>query len=135
MYGQTMGGCPQGGLTLGSVLEVFLQAISGVMHLHSLGIIHRDIRAANVLLDSVHPVRVVVTDFGVSHLLSAFAEERASRMGSASNAATVLFGEATLGPLPVRGHSQGYGGVGYGWQGGGVYDIPRYSLHRLGRNG
>ena len=41
-------------------------------HLHSLGIIHRDFRAANILISDVATMAVVVADFGVSHRLLAY---------------------------------------------------------------
>jgi serine/threonine protein kinase len=70
------------------------------MHLHSLGIFHRDLRAGNVLIDSMDPLHVVVADFGVSHRLKAFAEGRQGAM-TASRFSTVLRHGAALGPLQV----------------------------------
>jgi serine/threonine protein kinase len=95
----------QGGLTLAHILALLDQTIAGLMHLHSLGIIHRDLRAANVLVDSEDPLRVLVADLGVSHQLSAF--ENAGVGGapvpgsSTASAGTVLEGRAGVGPLQV----------------------------------
>jgi serine/threonine protein kinase len=89
----------QGGLTLVRVLTLLKQAIAALLHLHSLGILHRDLRAANVLIDSLDPLHVMVADFGVSHLLSAFASGEA-HIG-ASKIESVLTGTAALGPLQV----------------------------------
>ncbi len=54
----------QGGLRLSSVLSILVQAVAGLLHLHSLGILHGDLRAANVLLDSLSPLRAVVSCVG-----------------------------------------------------------------------
>jgi serine/threonine protein kinase len=63
----------QGGLTLTICLQILAQVLSALMHLHRLGILHRDLRAANVLLAAMDPITVMVTDFGVSRILSRFA--------------------------------------------------------------
>ncbi len=60
----------QGGLTLGQALHVLLQVLAGVMHLHRLGILHRDLRASNILIEAKDPLWVLVADFGVSHVMS-----------------------------------------------------------------
>ena len=51
-------------------LSIMLQAGTGVSHLHSCGIIHRDVRCVNFLVASNDPLRVLVTDFGISHLMT-----------------------------------------------------------------
>jgi hypothetical protein len=40
----------QGGLRLSSVLSILVQATAGLLHLRSLGILHRVLRAANILI-------------------------------------------------------------------------------------
>ncbi len=89
----------QGGLTLARVLSLLRQAIAALLHLHSLGILHRDLRAANVLIDALDPFRVLVADLGVSHLLSAFASGEVYK--GASKITSVVTGNAALGPLQV----------------------------------
>ena len=52
------------------------------MHLHQLGILHRDLRAANVLVAAVDPIRVVIADFGVSHQLAEYADREHNPLAS-----------------------------------------------------
>ena len=97
---------PQGGLTLARVLALLKQVLAALLHLHSLGILHRDLRAANVLITSTEPLHAVVADFGVSHLLSAFSGGAGAGAGRAADLTagkvhTVLRGGAALGPIPV----------------------------------
>ena len=96
----------QGGLTLARVLTLLKQVLAALLHLHSLGILHRDLRAANVLVAANDPLRVVLADFGVSHLLSAFSGGAGAGAGRAADLTagkvhTVLRGGAALGPLQV----------------------------------
>jgi serine/threonine protein kinase len=93
----------QGGLRLSSVLSILVQAVAGLLHLHSLGILHRDLRAANLLLDALDPLHARVADFGVSHLLSAFAAGLRATDLTAGKVPTVLRGSAALGPMQVCG--------------------------------
>ncbi len=89
----------QGGLTLVRVLTLLKQATAALLHLHSLGILHRDLRAANILIAALDPLHAMVADFGVSHLLAAFASGDVYK--GASKIESVLTGAAALGPLQV----------------------------------
>ncbi len=71
----------QGGLPLVTVLSILAQVCSGLRHLHSLGILHRDLRTVNVLVTSKDPLRVALADFGLSHLLTSVAQRPVSEPG------------------------------------------------------
>jgi serine/threonine protein kinase len=73
--------------------------VAGVRHLHRLGILHRDLRAANVLVAGMDPVHVLLADLGVGHLLSAFARGATAPGVTASKVTTKLTGNAAKGPL------------------------------------
>jgi serine/threonine protein kinase len=59
---------------------VFKQIIEGISYLHSLGIVHRDVKLENVLLDSQGTIKLI--DFGVSRKLSHSEEILTDRCGT-----------------------------------------------------
>ncbi len=79
------------------VLDVAHQVALGLQHLHSLGIIHRDGRASNVLLAGLDPVMALLADLGVSHRLAAFLGG-AAPVEAPSKMGTYLEGDAVKGP-------------------------------------
>jgi serine/threonine protein kinase len=81
-----------------------LQVVGGLLHLHSLGVIHRDLRASNVLVQSLDPVCVAISDLGLSHLLSAFADVHTADSAGvcASEVKSSVRNDAALGPVMVR---------------------------------
>ena len=85
-----------------TAITILQQCTAGLYHLHSLGIIHRDFRAANILVAGRDPLHVVVADFGVSHQLRVYADAAAA-LGTAAGAGTivrtVLKGDEALGPI------------------------------------
>ena len=54
-------------LSFNNAIDILYQAAAGMRHLHRHNIIHRDFRAANILVAGRDPIHVVVADFGVSH--------------------------------------------------------------------
>ena len=67
-------------LPFDSAVSILQQCVGGLYHLHQLGILHRDYRAANVLLASMDPLHVVIADFGVSHQLREYAEQEGAHL-------------------------------------------------------
>jgi serine/threonine protein kinase len=53
-------------------IEISIQALSGLEHLHSMGLIHRDISPENIMLSQDHhgKLLVKVIDFGIAKLLA-----------------------------------------------------------------
>jgi serine/threonine protein kinase len=97
--------CCNQALSIHVGVKVLQQCAAGLHHLHTHGILHRDLRTANVLVSGRDPIHVVIADFGVSHQLSTFAEPgRAGRPSSAAgpgrgaSVGTVLRGAAAMGP-------------------------------------
>lgn len=51
-------------IPLDEVLDILIQAVSGLVAIHRAGVIHRDIKPANIML-SGDPMRAVIMDFGL----------------------------------------------------------------------
>ena len=87
---------------MAAAVSILQQCVAGLHHLHSLGIIHRDFRAANILVAGTVPLHVVVADFGVSHQLRVFADAAAAlapAAGAGTHVRTVLRGDEALFPV------------------------------------
>ncbi len=52
-----------------SVAEVVTQLASGLGRLHQAGIVHRDLKPENVLVRGTAPIRLAITDFGLSRVI------------------------------------------------------------------
>ena len=83
-------------------MTILQQCVAGMHHLHTLGIMHRDFRAANILVAARDPLHVVVADFGVSHQLRVYAEADTAlgtAAGAGTHVCTVLSGKEALFPV------------------------------------
>jgi serine/threonine-protein kinase len=56
----------KGRLTPAETVEVFEQALTGVSHIHQMGVVHRDLKPSNIFLTRDGLVKI--TDFGISKL-------------------------------------------------------------------
>lgn len=88
-------------LPLRLVIDVGVQLCAGLGALHSAGIIHRDLKTDNVLIE--HQGRVVITDFGIARALKAADEDT----GGYSSGTNILIGTpAYMAPEQVRGNAR-----------------------------
>ena len=51
------------------VQEVTRQVLKGIMYIHQKGISHRDIKPDNILLASLDPIQVKISDFGLAKMV------------------------------------------------------------------
>lgn len=54
------------------IMFYFSQILLGVNYIHQLNIIHRDLKAENILLTGKHCTIVKIGDFGISKMLARF---------------------------------------------------------------
>ncbi|KAM3494445.1 hypothetical protein MY3957_002316 [Beauveria namnaoensis] len=52
--------------TLGHVIELLKQCLAGLRHAHAKGVAHRDLKLANILVESLTPFKIRLADFGES---------------------------------------------------------------------
>jgi Serine/threonine protein kinase len=62
----------EGPLSVGAVVEIFLNVAKGLAYAHSEGIIHKDIKPANIMLDvdEAGGISSKILDFGIAELVS-----------------------------------------------------------------
>ncbi|HEV8589426.1 MAG TPA: serine/threonine-protein kinase [Pyrinomonadaceae bacterium] len=82
-------------LTLGELIEIAIQLVSGLSAAHAAGIVHRDIKPENVMRRHDGVVRIL--DFGIAKLVEAPTSEMATEVGA------LLGTPAYVSPEQVRG--------------------------------
>jgi serine/threonine protein kinase len=54
-------------VTIGeNLITILVQTLEGLNHLHLRGIVHRDLKLANLLIVSENPFRIKIADFGLA---------------------------------------------------------------------
>jgi mitosis inhibitor protein kinase SWE1 len=90
----SFGESPSLGLDEGRAWKLLAALASGLAHIHKLGIIHLDIKPANVLI--THDRHVVLTDFGTA---TCWPRKRPSEILRGSGMGTAVVDEITTGPV------------------------------------
>ncbi|MDQ3649252.1 MAG: protein kinase [Acidobacteriota bacterium] len=78
--GETLGDVinRQGAMRCEQAIPMFCQALEGIEHAHSLGIIHRDVKPGNVMFTATGAVKVM--DFGIARVLGSSRMTRAGHL-------------------------------------------------------
>lgn len=63
---------PRLNFVLQEILFYFSQVLLGVNYIHNLNIIHRDLKAENILLTGKNGLLVKIGDFGISKMLARY---------------------------------------------------------------
>ncbi|HEX7277576.1 MAG TPA: AAA family ATPase, partial [Acidimicrobiales bacterium] len=96
----------RGPLSVASTLQVAIDVLSVLEHAHDEGVLHRDVKPANVVLDGAEPVgKAVLIDFGFARSSSLAPTLRDERVGTVRYLAPEAAG---LLPNPVDGRSDLY---------------------------
>ena len=95
--GDLIRGC-SGRLPGGQVRDVLDQMSDALDYAHSLGMVHRDIKPENVLVRSVKPLDIVLSDFGLARVLA-----QSRHQGTTSRTSAYASPEATQGTASKAG--------------------------------
>ena len=71
----------EGHLSENKTAQLGLQLVEGIQYLHSLGVLHRDLKLGNLLL-SEDKCTIKIADFGLAVQLKDFKEERDTLCGT-----------------------------------------------------
>jgi serine/threonine protein kinase len=104
----------RGALPVAEALRIFGELASGLAHAHENGIIHRDVKPANIMLDSEAGDRTVLLDFGIAKALVP-ASGKLSISGQVIGSAEYMSPERKAGSKNIDARSDVYslGVVGY----------------------
>lgn len=86
----------QGRLALEAVREIGRQAAAALAHAHAAGLVHRDVKPGNLVVDDAGRVRV--TDFGVARIIDETVTTTSGTLGTAAYLAPEQVDSARVGP-------------------------------------
>jgi serine/threonine-protein kinase len=83
LAGRSLDRCvtPEAPMPVADVLRVGARVARALAHAHGLGVVHRDVKPANVVVDLARD-EVKVTDFGIAHLMDAASTRTGLVLGS-----------------------------------------------------
>lgn len=102
----------QGPLSVGAALELFVKVCEGLSYAHRRGVVHKDLKPANIMLtvDGADEIEVKILDFGISDLGEAWQSRREhsrAKVGaetvSAPDLSEVIGSAAYMSPEQFRG--------------------------------
>ena len=104
----------QGALSPGEARRILLEVAHALAYAHERGVVHRDIKPDNILLQSGDG-RVLVTDFGIARAVTEGADARLTATGMAIGTPAYMSPEQSTGDRTIDGRSDLYslGVVGY----------------------
>jgi serine/threonine protein kinase len=104
----------QGALSPGEARRILLEVTHALAYAHDRGVVHRDIKPDNILLQAGDG-RVLVTDFGIARAVTEGADSRLTATGMAIGTPAYMSPEQSTGDRQIDGRSDLYslGVVGY----------------------
>ena len=92
-------------LPIEDALQITREIADALAHAHGAGIIHRDVKPANIMLEAGH---AVLADFGVARAVAEAGEKRLTQTGVSLGTPTYMSPEQTTGEHDLDGRSDQY---------------------------
>ena len=78
------------------VRDIYDQLASAITYANSLGMVHRDIKPGNILIRNLHPLDLVLADFGLTKFIAATHQMGTTSRTSAYAPPEAIGGQATV---------------------------------------